>query len=228
MSGKSGVNFDLKKKSDTSGIVSGMMSGITGVRSTEKNLFSTKGIVSETMSGKSGVNSDLKKKSDTSGIVSGMEIPKRRRIVNNLELDPITDITPETTKRKTDLKTTFDTPTKRPTREPPKIPEGVKPWRPVPKPRTKTPMQVTRDRPVPKPRTRKYTSSVQINLVKPKTISTLSTASITGVKQIQTFPMKQAKPTVKSSVTINLKKPVITDKKPAITTDKETQLKPVP
>ena len=169
-----------------------------------------------------------------------MEIPKRRRIANDLELKPFTDITPETKKRKTDLKTTFDTPTKRSTREPPKIPEGVKPWRPVPKPRTKTSMQTTRERPVPKPktvlpkvrpvpkpRTKTYTSSVQINLVKPKTISTLSTASITP-KQIQTFPMKQAKPTVKSSVTINLKKPATIDKKPAITTDKETQLKPVP
>ncbi|CAB3978797.1 Hypothetical predicted protein [Paramuricea clavata] len=117
MSGKSGVNFDLKKKSDSGGIVSEMMSGKTGVRSTEKNIFSTKGIVSETMSGKSGVNFILKKISATSGIVSDMEIPKRRRIANDLELDPFTDTTTETKKRKADLKTTFGTPTKRPTRD---------------------------------------------------------------------------------------------------------------
>ncbi|CAB4007322.1 Hypothetical predicted protein [Paramuricea clavata] len=122
----------------------------------------------------------------------------------------------------------------RPSREPPKIPEGAKQWRPTPKPRTRpTPRPRTRPlmtkpttalprtRPTPRPRTRPlmpkagpktYTSSVHINLVKPKT---LSVASITPI-QTQTPPTKQVKPTVKSSIKINLKKPAVTQPKPKI------------
>ncbi|CAB4028338.1 Hypothetical predicted protein, partial [Paramuricea clavata] len=96
--------------------------------------------------------------------------------------------------------------------------------RPIPRPRTRPLMTkpttaLPRTRPIPRSRTRPlmptagpktYTSSVHINLVKPKTISV---ASITP-RQTQTPPTKQAKPTVKSSIKINLKKPAVTQPKP--------------